>query len=473
MNSLNWKKVLISGVVFAVFVVMLAVGVYLVRKPQSQSVTSKAASNCPGLGWAVAPVAPTDGAANVSAPVSFSWSVENGANGTPNGNYTNAQIFKGYDGCAPSGVDFPASCQYGWFSRNASAPVTSASSTDFYAYDDPANNHVDYGKKVDLQCGKTYYWKAWFGDSCTGAMVPNYVWRFTMASCSQTVGCNQTCDATHLCPSSLSCDTVSGTCRKSDCSTQTSCVCPSAPTCDSMAMTPTCTVVTAGSETRSMTASGTGTDLEYTWNTTGGTLVMPGNEVGSNTVIWTAPANLGTTAQTWTISATVKDSINQVSTVGGCTKTLTYVPTPLTVTCNQACNTTTLLCPTGLSCDTVSGTCRKSECSTQTSCVCPTPAGACQRVTASKDLSTIKIGDTVTFTGFGTLSNPPSSDSIDKINFIISKDGAEASNTEVATTLDSAGVWKATKDFPITSPGSYSVRIRVHWLGTNKDVWLE
>ncbi len=104
--------------------------------------------------------------------------------------------------------------------------------------------------------------------------------------------------------------------------------------------------------------------------------------------------------------------------------------------------------------------------------VTPPPSVAtCQRVIVSKDLSTIKIGDTVTFTGYGNMTNPPAGDAIDKINFIILKDGVSVSNTEVNTILESAGVWKATKDFTVTSAGSYSVRIRVHWLSKNS--WLE
>lgn len=101
----------------------------------------------------------------------------------------------------------------------------------------------------------------------------------------------------------------------------------------------------------------------------------------------------------------------------------------------------------------------------------PVSVATCQKVIASKDLSIIKIGDTVTFTGYGNLTNPPAGDSIDKINFIILKDGVSVSNTEVNTTVESLGVWKATKDFTVTAAGSYSVRIRVHWL--SKNVWLE
>lgn len=100
----------------------------------------------------------------------------------------------------------------------------------------------------------------------------------------------------------------------------------------------------------------------------------------------------------------------------------------------------------------------------------PASVGVCQKVISSKDLSAIKIGDTVTFTGFGNLTNPAADDSIDKIKFIILKDGVEASNTDVTTTADSAGVWKATKDFTITAAGSYSVQIKAHW--KSKDQWL-
>lgn len=186
-----WKKwEEFAPQVLLAFIALIIIAIVL------PALTPKATNACAPLGWAVPPVSPGNGASNVSAPVGFSWNIESGATG---GNATSAQIFKGYDGCSPSGVDFPASCQYGWFHRDSA--VTSASSTDFFAYDDPANNHVDYGKRVDLRCGKTYFWKVWFSDSCIGPMVPNQVWSFTMAPCQPQ---------THMACQNMACVSVSG-----------------------------------------------------------------------------------------------------------------------------------------------------------------------------------------------------------------------------------------------------------------------
>lgn len=106
------------------------------------------------------------------------------------------------------------------------------------------------------------------------------------------------------------------------------------------------------------------------------------------------------------------------------------------------------------------------------------PAGtaSCQRVLADKDLTKVKVNDTITFTGYGVSS--AETEVIDKINFIIAKDGSEVSSTEEAATRDttkdaefSGKAWKATKSYTVTANGSYSVRIRVHW--KNQDSWKE
>lgn len=100
---------------------------------------------------------------------------------------------------------------------------------------------------------------------------------------------------------------------------------------------------------------------------------------------------------------------------------------------------------------------------------------ACQMVSADKDLSSIKIDDTVTFSGWGMVS--ADTEKIDKINFIISKDGAAVSDTTVDTVRDTdkdSGTnraWKGTQTFKVTEPGVYSVRIRVHW--QSADQWFE
>ena len=92
----------------------------------------------------------------------------------------------------------------------------------------------------------------------------------------------------------------------------------------------------------------------------------------------------------------------------------------------------------------------------------PAPIAACQRVSADKDLATIKIGDTVTFTGSGIITNPGTDDAIDKIQFIVMNGTTIASDTTVDTVADGAGVWKATQSFTVKDPGSYSVQIKVH-----------
>lgn len=93
---------------------------------------------------------------------------------------------------------------------------------------------------------------------------------------------------------------------------------------------------------------------------------------------------------------------------------------------------------------------------------------ACQLVSADKNLATTKINDVITFTGRGVTSSD--TEIIDKINFIISKDSVEVSNTEEAAAKDGTS-WKAIKAFTVTTPGSYRVRIRVHW--KNQNVWKE
>lgn len=97
------------------------------------------------------------------------------------------------------------------------------------------------------------------------------------------------------------------------------------------------------------------------------------------------------------------------------------------------------------------------------------PTASCQNVTADKDLSSVKIGDTVTFTGKGTVTD--STDSIDEINFIILNGTTSVFNDNAPATLDSGNTYKATKSITINSAGSYSVRIRVHQKTADK--WYE
>ena len=59
---------------------------------------------------------------------------------------------------------------------------------------------------------------------------------------STVVGCNNTCTNTSECESGYTCDTASGKCRNSSCSTETSCVCPATATA-TPTPTPTTTVI--------------------------------------------------------------------------------------------------------------------------------------------------------------------------------------------------------------------------------------
>lgn len=100
---------------------------------------------------------------------------------------------------------------------------------------------------------------------------------------------------------------------------------------------------------------------------------------------------------------------------------------------------------------------------------------ACQMVSPDKDLTKIQIGDTVKFTGYGSVSS--ASEKIDKIRFILTKDNAEITNdpldTVRAADKDSGGsqFYVATKSAQINSAGSYKMRIQVHWQSADK--WLE
>ena len=196
------------------------------------------------------------------------------------------------------------------------------------------------------------------------------------------------------------------------------------PVCNSLTMNPASTVITTAGETRTFTASGTGTgNLTYNWTVTGGTL----SSNTGQTVTWTAPAT-PSSGQTWTIKATAKDELGQVAANSNCTTTFSYSPAPVAV---------------------------------------------CKKVEADKDLSTIKIGDVVTFSGYGNIVG---NDILDKVNFRILKDGLEIDNKTVAAILDplSAGttkVYKGTTQYTVISSGSYSVIIKVHQ--KNADRWLE
>lgn len=75
-----------------------------------------------------------------------------------------------------------------------------------------------------------------------------------------------------------------------------------------------------------------------------------------------------TTTITPSITTTVTPSITTTTTITP-TDTITITPTP--VSCNESCIVDSD-CVSGLYCDATSKKCRKSECSTEISCVCPT-----------------------------------------------------------------------------------------------------
>lgn len=135
-----------------------------------------------------------------------------------------------------------------------------------------------------------------------------------------------------------------------------------------------------------------------------------------------------------------------------------------TTTCQADCGGT--LCSGAASCK-LTGTVKAAS----------TPTAACQMVSADKDLTKIKIGDTVKFTGYGAVDS--ASERIDKINFILIKDNAAIAGGDTtvdavrAQDKDSGGnqFYVATQSAQINAAGSYSMRIRVHW--QSADRWLE
>jgi len=76
--------------------------------------------------------------------------------------------------------------------------------------------------------------------------------------------------------------------------------------------------------------------------------------------------------------------------------------------------------------------------------------------------SEITLGDSLTFRGFGATGDP--TDSIDKIEFTVKKDGAvHTGPSEVAATKVGAS-WQADFPFTVSEVGSYNVIIRSHSL---------
>lgn len=94
--------------------------------------------------------------------------------------------------------------------------------------------------------------------------------------------------------------------------------------------------------------------------------------------IGTATKTPGTTTTTTTTTVTVPPTITTTTTPSVTTTTTVTVPptntitvTPTPVSCNESCAQDSD-CVSGLYCDATAKKCRKSECSTETSCVCPT-----------------------------------------------------------------------------------------------------
>jgi acyl CoA:acetate/3-ketoacid CoA transferase alpha subunit len=96
---------------------------------------------------------------------------------------------------------------------------------------------------------------------------------------------------------------------------------------------------------------------------------------------------------------------------------------------------------------------------------------------ANKALDQIKDGDTVTFSGFGTLGVGDATDSIDKIKFTVYKDNVQVATADVNAFIDptqttaTTQVYRANYDYVVSGAGTYRVVIKVHRVRGN--VWLE
>lgn len=250
----------------------------------------------------------------------------------------------------------------------------------------------------------------------------------TVKTPPQSVGCNQTCNgSTLLCSSGLTC--TGGKCVNSSCSPTTqdlNCACLSQSViCDSLTVTPT-----SGNSPLAVTATIAG------HTTNGGSIASYKFDFGDGSTPVTQ--GTGTLAHTYATagSFTVKGYVtDDKGNIGG-----------------------------GL------GSCQTSVTVTLQGTV------ACQMVSADKDLASVKIGDVVTFTGYGITSDAV--EQIDKVNFIISTPSGMLSDTTVAAVRDmtkdtSSGgkAWKGVLPFTVPGPGNYSVKIKVHWVSRNQ--WME
>ncbi|MBI3888154.1 PKD domain-containing protein, partial [Candidatus Microgenomates bacterium] len=137
--------------------------------------------------------------------------------------------------------------------------------------------------------------------------------------------------------------------------------------CDLVTVDPNDLTISNVSKTRNLTVSGSGGtgDLTYSWTATGGS-ISP--STGKN-VTWTAPSSFGNKSQSWTITATVKDSTGATATSDACKVKLEF-----NTGCDTQC-TSSSDCPSDLTCS--SGKCRKSACVSQSDCKCPVPPKVC------------------------------------------------------------------------------------------------
>lgn len=85
-----------------------------------------------------------------------------------------------------------------------------------------------------------------------------------------------------------------------------------------------------------------------------------------------------------------------------------------------------------------------------------------EKIEADRDLSNLSLGETVNFTGFGKTT---SNQAIDKIKFLINRDGNIIAAQEIATSLDRQeenwSFYRASFAYVLEDYGNYEVAIRV------------
>lgn len=273
--------------------------------------------------------------------------------------------------------------------------------------------HQQGSEAFTMECGKSYSFQIMSID--TGQWIGGNT--ITAPGCSSaTVGCNQTCNGSSiLCNSPYVC--TGGKCVNSSCSTEPDCVCKTNVGCN-------------------QTCNGT-------------------------TILCNSPY----------VCTNGKCVNSSCSTEPDCVcKT--------TIGCNETCDATHICDNTkGLSC--IDAKCKNTACSStqDATCKCPTPPAACQKVEMSETFDKVRVGDPVVFTGYGNLGVGDATDSINKINFRVFKDGVVDKDQTVNTTLDTTKststtqVYRASYTYTISSAATYRVVIKVHRV--KGDVWLE